>query len=85
MNTVNQTPSSRAEVALFQKFESDLLTREQAAAYLGIAAQTLSIWKWAKRYDLPFVKIGRLVKYKRSDLDAFIRRHSTSQNQDSTS
>jgi excisionase family DNA binding protein len=62
-----------------QKFESDLLSREQAAAYLGVAVQTLAIWKSTKRYGLPFVKIGRLVKYKRCDLDAFICKHSGGQ------
>ena len=76
MNTVSSAPHIGAEVALFEKFESDLLSREQAAAYLGIAAQTLAIWKSAGRYDLPVVKVGRLVRYKRSDLDAFIRRRT---------
>jgi excisionase family DNA binding protein len=82
MNSVNAPSNGRAQVVLLPRFESELLTREEAAAYLGIAPQTLSIWKWAKRYDLPFVKIGRLVKYKRSDLDAFIERHSTCQRSD---
>jgi len=79
MNTTLPAPISKAEVTLLQKFESDLLTREQAAAYLGVAVQTLAIWKSTKRYDLPFVKIGRLCKYKRSELDAFIRRNSGGQ------
>jgi excisionase family DNA binding protein len=77
MSKVNPASNAKAEIALLQRFESDLLTRDQAAAYLGIATRTLAIWKWAKRYDLPYVKIGRLVRYKRSDLDAFIRRHSS--------
>ena len=73
MNTTNPIPNGRSELAELQRFESDLLSREQAAAYLGIAVHTLAIWKSAQRYDLPVVKIGRLAKYKRSDLDAFIR------------
>ena len=59
-----------------QESASDLLSREQAAAYLGVAAQTLAIWKCTKRQDLPYVKVGRLIKYKRSELDAFIRRNT---------
>lgn len=43
---------------------SELLSRADAAAYLGVAKQTLAIWACTKRYDLPFVKIGRLVKYR---------------------
>lgn len=54
---------------------SELLSRKEAAAYLGVAEQTLAIWKCTKRYDLPHVKIGKLVKYKKSELDAFIARN----------
>jgi excisionase family DNA binding protein len=50
----------------------DLLTREEAAAYLGIRAQTLAVWASAQRYALPYVKVGRLVRYRRRDLDAFL-------------
>lgn len=50
----------------------DLLSREEAARYLGVSASTLAIWKCTGRYNLPCVKIGRLVKYRRSDLDEFI-------------
>ena len=51
---------------------SDLLTRSQAAAYLNIKPQTLSVWLCTKRYPLPYVKVGRCVRYQRADLDAFI-------------
>ena len=43
----------------------ELLTRAEAAAYLGVKAQTLSVWATAKRYDLPFIKVGSLVRYRR--------------------
>ena len=43
MNTTIPAPISKADITLLQKFESDLLTREQAAAYLGIAVQTLAM------------------------------------------
>ena len=52
--------------------ESQLLTRKEAAQYLGISEGTLAVWACTKRYDLQMVKIGRLVKYRLSDLDAFI-------------
>lgn len=57
------------------RFESELLSRKEAAVYLGIAEQTLAIWHCTKRYDLPCAKIGRLVRYRKSDLDAFIARN----------
>jgi len=56
-----------------------LLTRQQAAEYLGVKPQTLAIWYSAGRYDLPVVKAGRCVRYRRSDLDAWLEsRTSTS-------
>ena len=50
-----------------------LFSRKKAAEYLDVAEQTLAIWKCTKRYGLPVVKVGRLVKYRKSDLDEFIR------------
>ena len=55
---------------------SDLLNREQAAAYLGISPRTLAVWKSTGRYQLPVCKVGRLAKYRKSDLDAFIARRT---------
>ena len=52
----------------------ELLTRPEAAAYLGCKPQTLAIWAATGRYALPFLKVGRLVKYRRADLDAFLER-----------
>lgn len=49
-----------------------LLSRNEAAQYLGIKPQTLAVWASTKRYDLSYVKVGRCVKYRQSDLDAFI-------------
>lgn len=49
-----------------------LLTREQAADYIGVKPQTLALWACTGRYELPFIKVGRSVRYKRVDLDAFM-------------
>lgn len=51
---------------------SDLMSRKEAALYLGVSERTLAIWKCTGRYKLPVVKIGRLAKYRKADLDAFI-------------
>ena len=50
----------------------NLLTREQAAEYLGIAPQTLAVWATTGRYNLRFIKVGRCARYRRRDLDAFL-------------
>lgn len=49
-----------------------LLTRKQAAELLHCKESTLAIWKSTKRYHLPCVKIGKNVRYRHSDLLAFI-------------
>jgi excisionase family DNA binding protein len=51
-----------------------LLTRRQAAEFLGVKEHTLAVWACNKRYTLPYVKVGRLVKYRYSDLLAFVER-----------
>ena len=56
------------------KQNSNLMTRKEAANYLGIKEQTLALWAHAHRYDLPYYKIGRTARYKLEDLDSFIER-----------
>ena len=53
--------------------EDTLVNRAEAAAYLGVSKGTLEVWACTKRYPLPYVKIGRLVKYRKSVLRAFIK------------
>ena len=51
---------------------SILCSREVAAEFLGVKATTLAVWAATKRYPLPYIKVGRLVKYRLSDLEAFV-------------
>ena len=48
------------------------LTATEAAEYLGVTAGTLAVWRSVGRYEIPFIKVGRLVQYKKSDLDAWL-------------
>jgi len=52
--------------------QKELLSRKEAAHYLNITEGTLAVWLSTKRYNLPVIKIGRLAKYRKSDLDIFI-------------
>ena len=65
------------------KRKTELLSRTEAADYLRIAPHTLAVWKCTSRYSLPCVKIGRLAKYRKSDLDDFIQRRTTGKTQGS--
>ena len=51
---------------------NQLLSRKQAAEYLGVKENTLAIWACNKRYSLQVIKVGRLCKYRVSDLDNFL-------------
>jgi len=51
---------------------SGLLTREEAATYLDVKPQTLACWATNRRYGLRYIKIGRSVRYRQSDLDRFL-------------
>lgn len=57
---------------------SDLLTRDEAAAFLRIRPQTLAAWLTTGRYRLPVVRIGRSVRYKLSDLQEFVASRTVS-------
>lgn len=49
-----------------------LLTRKEASAYLGVSPSTLANWACTKKFNLRYVRVGRSVKYRQSDLDAFV-------------
>lgn len=53
-----------------------LFTPSEASAYIGVTENTLSVWRCVGRYDIPFIKVGRLVKYRKSALDAFLERRT---------
>ena len=42
-----------------------VMTPEQAAEYLGVATQTLAVWRSTGRCALPFVKVGRNARYRK--------------------
>ena len=49
-----------------------LLTRKEAAEYLGVKPHTLNVWASTKRYNLKYIKVGRMVRYRKEDLDDFL-------------
>ena len=50
----------------------DLLSAPEVADLLGVSVSTLAIWRCTKRYPLPYLKVGRLVRYRRADIDKFL-------------
>ncbi len=51
--------------------EGDLLTGEEAATLLRVSVWTIRAWLSQGR--LPRVKVGRLTRVRRTDLEAFLK------------
>jgi hypothetical protein len=49
-----------------------LLTRKEAAAYLGVSVACLAAWACYKRQPLPYIKLGNMVRYRMRDLEGFV-------------
>lgn len=52
--------------------QGGLLNENSAAALLDVSPGTLSVWRSTGRYNLPFLKIGRKVRYRHADLLAWM-------------
>jgi excisionase family DNA binding protein len=48
-----------------------LLTVQEAAQLLAVSVSTLYGWVWQRR--IPFIKIGRAVRFEVADLEKFIQ------------
>ena len=51
---------------------SSTLTREEAAAYLNISPKTLANWASNGKVQIPYSKLGKLVRYQIADLDIYL-------------
>jgi excisionase family DNA binding protein len=46
---------------------------EEAAEYLGCTTNTLKVWTSRRR--VPFVRVGRLVRFRKKDLDEWLEKN----------
>jgi excisionase family DNA binding protein len=55
----------------------ELMTEAEVAAAVGCRPATLQAWRTTGRVKLPFFRVGRLVRYSKSDVYAYLesRRH----------
>lgn len=56
------------------------VSRIGASRYLSergidVKPQTLRVWACSGRYALPYIKIGKIVRYDVADLDRFVASH----------
>jgi len=57
------------------KAKDKFLNPPEAADFLTVQPQTLAKWRMDGR-NLPYIKVGRSVRYKLSDLQAFIEKQT---------
>ena len=50
----------------------ELMSTKKAAEYLNVSAGTLNNWRCGKSVQIPYIKLGGSVRYKKESLDAFI-------------
>lgn len=50
----------------------DLVDEKTAALKLNVTPGTLSVWRSTGRYSLPFIKVGKNVRYRVADLDSWL-------------
>ena len=50
---------------------SKRVNEKGAAEILSVSPGTLAVWRCTRRYPLPYQKIGRAVRYRIADLEAF--------------
>jgi len=49
------------------------MTIKDAARFLSVSVSTLYGWVWQRR--IPFVKVGRALRFERVDLEKFVQVH----------
>ena len=52
-----------------------LYTPAQVSEALGVSVKTLEKWRWERR-NLPYIKLGAAVRYRGSDLEAWLDGHT---------
>jgi excisionase family DNA binding protein len=60
--------------------EKQLLDTKEAAEYLGISRNTL--YEWVIQNKIPYIKVGRLVKFRKEDLEAWLKRRTQEEKKD---
>ena len=52
---------------------SPLMTQKAAAEYLGTRVASLNAWRSRNLYNIPFVRWGHNIRYRKEDLDTWIQ------------
>lgn len=70
----NILTKKEAKKLIKQYAQQEYLNGTEAANYLGVSSTTF--WRWKKKYKIKTRVIDDIVRYKKSDLEEFIKKHS---------
>lgn len=74
-SSTEETTRRRQLIDLASLPGSALLTEKEAGVVLNVPPETLNMWRCQKRVPLPFIKLGRQVRYRVQDLTDFLERN----------
>ncbi|MDP3424972.1 MAG: helix-turn-helix domain-containing protein [Burkholderiaceae bacterium] len=60
--------------SLLEERSRSLVDDKGAGAILDVTPGTLGVWRSTGRYNLPFIKVGRNVRYRVADLEAWLEK-----------
>ena len=63
-----------SSISILSGVPGERLNNRQAAEYLGLKETTLNKWR-CHGGGPPYIKLGRLIRYRKADLDAFLMKH----------
>ena len=75
MLTVVPSPAMPETPLLPSAIGTDLIDEVALAIRLGVSRSTLQSWRYAGRGPR-FIKLGRLVRYRNVDVDAYLQAHT---------
>jgi excisionase family DNA binding protein len=74
----HQTEAASNVAEILRPKNTDLVDEIVAAEILDLSPGTLSVWRSTGRYSLPFLKVGRKVRYSRKALEAWLESRTRS-------
>jgi excisionase family DNA binding protein len=75
LNSINPAIVSEKEIVSGQiPKQKQLLDTTEASEFLGISKNTL--YEWIVQKKIPYLKVGRLVKFKKEDLEAWLKKRT---------
>lgn len=60
-----------------QHYDLVLLTTEEVAHITGNTVSTIATWRCTRKVDIPYIKIGKTVRYRLGDVLKFLEYNSS--------